>query len=71
MAKKVIALTNSQSKVVFNPPLLFMTQLGLPDLTRAKEQLGWLPLVPLEQGLKKSIEYTVAQKGLLRPGFGK
>lgn len=67
VAKKVIELTNSQSKIVFNPPLMFMTQLGLPDLTKAKEQLGWISLVPLEQGLKKSIEYNIAHKGLISP----
>jgi UDP-glucuronate decarboxylase len=69
VAKKVIELTNSQSKIVFNPPLLFMSQLGLPDLTRAKEQLGWIPLVSMEQGLKKSIEFAIAQKGLSRPAM--
>lgn len=69
VAKKVIELTNSQSKIVFNPPLLFMTQLGLPDLTTAKEKLAWLPLVSLEQGLKKSIDYAIAHKGLIRPSM--
>lgn len=70
VAKRIIDLTNSSSKIAFEPPLLFMTQLGLPDLTRGKEQLAWLPLVSLEQGLKRSIEYTVAHRGLIR-GFGR
>lgn len=67
VAKRIIELTGSESKVVHEPEILFMTQLGLPDLTKAKEGLGWIPLVTLDQGLKKSIEYTVAQKGLLGP----
>ena len=71
VAKRIIELTGSSSKIVFEPPLLFMTQLGLPDLTRAKEQLAWLPLVSLEQGLKRSIEYTIAHRGLIRPTLGK
>ncbi len=71
VAKHIIELTNSSSKVSFEPPLLFMTQLGLPDLTRAKEQLGWLPLVSLDQGLRRSIEYTIAHRGLIRPTLGK
>lgn len=66
VANKIIELTGSSSKVVFEEPILFMTQLGLPELTRAKDELGWLPLVSLEQGLKKSIEYAVANRGLLR-----
>lgn len=69
VAKGIIADTNSTSQVSFKPPLLFMTQLGLPDLTKAKEQLGWFPLVSLEQGLKKTVEYTVAHKGLVRPSL--
>jgi UDP-glucuronate decarboxylase len=71
VAQKIIKLTNSSSKVAFQAPLLFMSQLGLPDLTKAKEKLGWIPLVPLEQGLKRSIEYTTVSKGLLRPNWGK
>lgn len=71
VAKRIIELTNSSSKITFEPPLMFMSQLGLPDLTRAKEQLAWLPLVSLEQGLKRSIEYTVAHRGLIRPSLGK
>jgi UDP-glucuronate decarboxylase len=70
VAKKITELTNSSSKVVFDKPLMFMTQLGLPDLTRAKDELHWIPLVSLEQGLKRSIEYTVAHKGLIRPSLG-
>ena len=49
---------------------MFMTQLGLPDVTKAKE-LGWIPLISLEQALKRSIEYTIAHKGLVGPEFGK
>jgi UDP-glucuronate decarboxylase len=69
VANRIIKLTNSTSKIVFEPPLLFMTQLGLPDVTRAKDELGWLPLVSLEQGLKKSIEFTITNKHVLRGGF--
>lgn len=71
VAKKIIEMTNSASKIKFEAPLLFMSELALPDLTRAKDDLGWLPLVTLETGLKRSIEYTVAHRGLLRPSLGK
>ena len=70
VAKRIIEVTKSTSKVQFEPPLLFMTPLGLPDLTRAKDQLGWLPLVSLEQGLKKSIEYTIANRGIIKTRLG-
>jgi UDP-glucuronate decarboxylase len=71
VAAKIIKLTNSSSKVVFEPPILFMSALGLPDLTKVKDVLGWIPMVPLEQGLMKSIEYTTAHKGLISQTFGK
>jgi UDP-glucuronate decarboxylase len=64
-ARQVVELTSSKSKIVFKPPLLFMTPLGLPDIRKAKEELGWLPLVRLEDGLKKTIDYTLAHKELL------
>jgi nucleoside-diphosphate-sugar epimerase len=65
VAQRIIEMTGSSSKVTFQPPLLFMSELGLPDLTKAKDKLGWLPLVGLDDGLKKAIDYTVAHKGLL------
>lgn len=66
VARMLIEMTASKSKVVFEPPLLFMTQLGLPDTRKAAEELGWIPLIRLEDGLKKTIEYTLVTKGLAR-----
>lgn len=66
VARKVVALTNSSSKIVFEAPLLFMTALGMPDTRKAVDELGWVPLVRLEDGLKRSIEYTLVTKGLAR-----
>jgi len=69
VAKKIIELTGSSSQIVYKEPLPFMTELGLPDLTKAKD-FGWIQLVNLEQGLKRSVEYTIAHKGLLSPTLG-
>ena len=66
VANMIIQMTGSKSKVVFEPPLLFMTQLGLPDTRKAVDELGWIPLVRLEDGLKKSIEYATVTKGMAR-----
>jgi UDP-glucuronate decarboxylase len=65
VAQRIIELTGSTSKIAFKPSLLFMSQLGLPNLTKAKEALGWIPLVTLDTGLKNSIDYTVSHKSLL------
>lgn len=67
VAKKIIALTKSQSEVVFKPPLIFMTPLGLPDITLAKEKLNWFPLVNLDTGLAKTVEYIKSNRILLQP----
>ena len=66
VARSVIAMTNSASKLVFEAPLLFMTALGLPDTRKAVDELGWIPLVRLEDGLKRTIEYTLVTKGLAK-----
>ncbi len=65
VAQRIIEMTGSSSRITFEPPLLFMTPLGLPDITKAKETLGWLPLVRLDEGLKRAIDYTVAHKSLV------
>jgi len=65
VAKKIIELTNSSSQIVFKPRLMFMTELPLPSIVKAKEDLGWFPIVRLEDGLKDMIEYARGQKHLL------
>ncbi|MFA6322223.1 MAG: GDP-mannose 4,6-dehydratase [Candidatus Buchananbacteria bacterium] len=67
IAKKIIKATESKSKIVFEKPLLFMTPLGLPDITLAKEKLGWFPIILLEEGVDSSIDYFRAHKSILHP----
>jgi UDP-glucuronate decarboxylase len=64
VAQMVIDMTGSQSKIRYEGELAFLSQLPLPELTRAKE-LGWFPLVRLEDGLRKTIEYSKANRLLL------
>ena len=68
VAKQIIAMTDSKSKIVFEQPLLFMSPLGLPDITLAKEQLGWFPVVLLEEGITGAIDYFKAYRSIIRPG---
>jgi len=65
VANKIIEMTGSTSHVKFEKPLEFLTKKGFPDLTRAKESLGWISLVRLEEGLRKTIDYTIANKEML------
>ena len=57
LAEKVIAKTKSKSKITFKPlPADDPTQ-RKPDITLAKEKLGWEPTVALDDGLEKTIAY--------------
>lgn len=65
VASRIIEMTGSASKITFEEPLLFMTPLGLPDIGKARDRLAWIPLVRLDEGLKRAIDYTIAHKSLL------
>lgn len=65
LAKIIIDMTGSQSEIKFTDPLVFLTRKGLPDLHYAHDILGWFPLVLLEDGLKKTVDYVIAHKEAL------
>jgi len=65
IANNIIQMTNSTSTIKFEDPLLFLTRKGAPDLSYVKETLGWMPLVRLEDGLSKTVDYTIANKEAL------
>lgn len=54
----------TNSKVTFEARTLFMTELPLPDIFQAKNELGWMPVVTLKNGLKKTIFDLQAKKQL-------
>ncbi len=56
-AKKVLELTGSQSKIVYKPLPEDDPKIRQPDITKAKRELGWEPKFPLEEGLKRTIDY--------------
>ncbi len=55
LAKQIIALTDSSSKIVHQDLPVDDPRRRCPDITKAKELLEWNPTVPLEEGLKKTI----------------
>jgi UDP-glucuronate decarboxylase len=59
VAQKVLALTHSPSVMTFRPLPPDDPGRRRPDITRARELLGWQPLIPLESGLKETIPYFV------------
>ncbi len=65
VAKEVIELTNSSSKIEFKPLPQDDPKVRQPDITKAKRILNWEPKVPRKEGLKKTIEYFKKELNLL------
>jgi len=57
LAGKVIGLTGSKSKIIYQPLPEDDPLQRQPDIALAKERLGWEPKTQLEEGLKRTIEY--------------
>ncbi|WP_137890759.1 UDP-glucuronic acid decarboxylase family protein [Ramlibacter sp. 2FC] len=57
LAEKVRALTSTGSKLTFKPLPQDDPKQRRPDITQAGQILGWQPAVPLEAGLRHTIEY--------------
>ena len=57
LAEKIIELTGTGSKINFEPLPDDDPLKRKPDISLAKEKLGWEPTVKLENGLKQTIEY--------------
>jgi len=57
LAKKILALTGANSKIAMKAKATDDPKRRCPDISLAKEKLGWRPEIELEAGLKKTIEY--------------
>jgi dTDP-glucose 4,6-dehydratase len=56
-AKEIIALTNSQQKIVFQPLPADDPKQRRPDISLAHEILGWKPTISRAEGLKSTYSY--------------
>ena len=61
LARHVIELTGSRSKLIFKPLPADDPRQRQPDIALAKNVLGWAPTTELRQGLEKTIRYFEAQ----------
>jgi dTDP-glucose 4,6-dehydratase len=57
IARLIIEMTGSKSKIVYKPLPTDDPKVRQPDITLARTLLGWEPNVALEQGLGRTIEY--------------
>jgi len=57
LAEKVIQMTGTTSKIVFQDLPQDDPKQRKPDIAKAKEFLNWEPTIRLEEGLQKTIDY--------------
>ncbi|MGH7089676.1 MAG: hypothetical protein ACREFQ_12330, partial [Stellaceae bacterium] len=67
LASKIIDLTGSRAQIIHRPLPVDDPVQRCPDITKARNILGWEPRVPLETGLRNTIAYF---DRLLRAGAG-
>ena len=56
-AKEILDLTNNKVSIIFKPLPVDDPKNRQPDISKAKELLGWEPRVDRAEGLKITIEY--------------
>ncbi|OGK87875.1 MAG: NAD-dependent dehydratase [Candidatus Rokubacteria bacterium GWC2_70_16] len=57
LAKTILRLSSSRSEIVFTPLPVDDPKVRQPDITRARQLLGWEPTVSVEDGLRETIEW--------------
>lgn len=57
MANEIIELTNSKSKIIYEPLPIDDPKKRRPDISKAREILQWEPKIGRKEGLEKTIEY--------------
>ncbi len=68
LAKRILRLTGSGSPIVFMPLPQDDPRVRQPDITRARQLLGWEPRVDVDEGLRKTIEWFRTQVPLSPAG---
>ena len=58
IAQEIVTMTGSRSQLIHQPLPIDDPKVRQPDITRAREILGWTPEVSLHEGLSQTIEYV-------------
>ena len=64
LAERVLGMIGGKSRIEFRPLPVDDPARRRPDISRARTLLGWQPLVSLEEGLERTIEYFREQLGI-------
>lgn len=65
IAGRVREIVKSESVIAHEQPLEFLSEHVIPDITYAKQILGWMPMVRLENGLDHMVDYVSANRNKL------
>ncbi|MEE8565557.1 MAG: SDR family NAD-dependent epimerase/dehydratase, partial [Candidatus Thermoplasmatota archaeon] len=57
LAKKIIKLADSKSKIIYKPLPEDDPKQRQPNINLAKKELKWTPKIQLDEGLKKTVSY--------------
>ncbi len=57
LAEKIVELTGTRAEIVFRPLPMDDPRKRCPDISFARQALGWQPVTGIEDGLKKTIHY--------------
>jgi len=68
LAEIVLRVTGARSEIVFEALPVDDPQVRQPDITRAKQILGWEPEVELEDGLRRTIEWMTGGERAVQAG---
>jgi dTDP-glucose 4,6-dehydratase len=66
LAQAVVAVTGSKSEIVFEALPVDDPQVRQPDITRARQLLGWEPQVSLDEGLQRMLAPSATDRQLVR-----
>lgn len=62
VAELVIKLAGGRTDIRIQPPLEYNSKQATPSVRTARELLGWFPVVPLEEGLRRTIDFMRGTK---------
>ena len=61
-AEKIKEITGLKNEIIFKPLPVNDPKVRRPDITKAKKELGWEPVVTLEEGLERTIAWAKADQ---------